>query len=184
MGPRGSFRSKAAAFRRNPREYKSFHNEKGQPDRVGLVVLVEAGSTERTSQRTEGTRENGCPTKDLSPPPRGKIRTPRAMGKVHPPAFTYTGVSAKQSCPLRTFAMAVRDGLQAVARNRETWRQTSRQGISANRGREGTSYAPTLRQNSGRNPVVRARGPRGLSHRNGMPRSLQMPRAVCPLISR
>ena len=38
--------SKSAAFRRNPREYKAFPNEKGQPGRVGLVVLVEGKEIE------------------------------------------------------------------------------------------------------------------------------------------
>ncbi len=41
--------SKSAAFRRNPREYKAFRNEKGQPVRVGLVVLVEAAGIEPAS---------------------------------------------------------------------------------------------------------------------------------------
>jgi len=41
--------SKSAAFRRNPREYKAFGNEKGQPGRVGLGVLVEAAGIEPAS---------------------------------------------------------------------------------------------------------------------------------------
>ena len=41
--------SKSAVFRRSPREYKAFGNEKGQPLRVGLVVLVEAAGIFGTS---------------------------------------------------------------------------------------------------------------------------------------
>jgi len=41
--------SKSAALRRNPREYKAFGKEKGQPAGVGLVVLVEAAGIEPAS---------------------------------------------------------------------------------------------------------------------------------------
>ena len=41
--------SESADFRSNPREYKAFRNEKGQPGRVGLVVLVEAAGIEPAS---------------------------------------------------------------------------------------------------------------------------------------
>ncbi len=41
--------SKSAAFCRDPPENKTFRNEKGQPERVGLVVLVEAAGIEPAS---------------------------------------------------------------------------------------------------------------------------------------
>ena len=43
---------KSATLRRNPREYKAFGNEKGQPVWVGLVELVEAAGIEPASAGT------------------------------------------------------------------------------------------------------------------------------------